>query len=164
MGPTSTLFRKKKTLKLGFTVLFTHLKIILLQCFQFSIFNKISGIQTNPYFVSNGSSFLSIKKETGSSPILSCFGVLHPKKDCLPTMKVKNIDNVASPWFLFASCEIATTLEIKFLYSLSFVRFFFVFLVVYSIFGFFENTSILLAQYRIPEPFGPLTSALWYNP
>ena len=31
-------------------VLFTHLKIILLQCFQFSIFNfsKISSIQTDP--------------------------------------------------------------------------------------------------------------------
>ena len=31
-------------------VLFTHLKIILLQCFQFSIFNfnKISSVQTDP--------------------------------------------------------------------------------------------------------------------
>ena len=32
-------------LKLGPTALFTHLKIILLQCFQFSI---ISGIQIDP--------------------------------------------------------------------------------------------------------------------
>ena len=32
-------------LKLGLTALFTHLKIILLQYFQFSV---ISGIQTNP--------------------------------------------------------------------------------------------------------------------
>ena len=32
--------KKKKTLKLGFTVLFAHLKIILLQCFQFSVFNN----------------------------------------------------------------------------------------------------------------------------
>ena len=79
----------------------------------------------------------------------------------MPTIKVKHIDNVASPWLLFASCEIAATLEIKFLYSLSFVRFF---LVVYSIFGFYENTSILLARYRIPKSFGPLTSALWYDP
>ena len=38
-------FSIKKTLKLGPTVLFTHLKIILLQCFQFS---TISDIQTNP--------------------------------------------------------------------------------------------------------------------
>ena len=30
------------------TTLFVHLKIILLQCFQFSVFNKISGIQTDP--------------------------------------------------------------------------------------------------------------------
>ena len=28
--------------------LFTYLKIILLQCFQFSVFSKIKGIQTNP--------------------------------------------------------------------------------------------------------------------
>ena len=33
------------TLKLGLTALFIHLKIILLQCFQFS---TISGIQTDP--------------------------------------------------------------------------------------------------------------------
>ena len=32
--------KKKKTLKLDSTVLFTHLKIILLQCFQFSVFNN----------------------------------------------------------------------------------------------------------------------------
>ena len=43
-----TLFRKKKkkkTLKFSLTVLFTHLKIILLQYFQFSIINNI---QTDP--------------------------------------------------------------------------------------------------------------------
>ena len=33
-GPTTILFRKK-ILKIGLTVLFTHLKIILQQCFQF---------------------------------------------------------------------------------------------------------------------------------
>ena len=33
------------SLKMGLTVLFTHLKIILLQCFQFSAFNCI---QTDP--------------------------------------------------------------------------------------------------------------------
>ena len=37
MGPTATLF--KKILKMGPTILFTHLKIILLQFFQFSIFS-----------------------------------------------------------------------------------------------------------------------------
>ena len=41
-GPTNTLFRKN-----GLTVLFTHLKIILLQYFQFLIFNKINSIQMN---------------------------------------------------------------------------------------------------------------------
>ena len=30
---------------MSFTILFTHLKIILLQCFQFLIFNKINCIQ-----------------------------------------------------------------------------------------------------------------------
>ena len=40
------LYLAKKTLKLGPTVLFTHLKIISLQYFQFSV---ISGIQTDPY-------------------------------------------------------------------------------------------------------------------
>ena len=39
------LFSAKTTLKLGPTTLFTHLKIILLQYFQFS---AISGIQTDP--------------------------------------------------------------------------------------------------------------------
>ena len=34
MGPTTTLLRKK-ILKMGPMILFTHLKIILLQCFQF---------------------------------------------------------------------------------------------------------------------------------
>ena len=34
-GPITTLFRKKKILKMGPMALFTYLKIILLQCFQF---------------------------------------------------------------------------------------------------------------------------------
>ena len=38
------------SLKMSPTALFTHLKIILLQCFQFSVFSfsKISSIQTDP--------------------------------------------------------------------------------------------------------------------
>ena len=38
------------SLKMGPTILFTHLKIILLQCFQFSVFSfsKINSIQTHP--------------------------------------------------------------------------------------------------------------------
>ena len=38
-------FFQKNNFKTKSTVLFTHLKIILLQCFQFS---AISGIQTDP--------------------------------------------------------------------------------------------------------------------
>ena len=44
--PAST-FSAKTTFKLSPTALFTHLKIILLQCFQFL---TISGIQTDPEF------------------------------------------------------------------------------------------------------------------
>ena len=53
MGPTATLF-KKNILKMGPTILFTHLKIILLQWFQFSVSTTIISIQTNPliYFFS----------------------------------------------------------------------------------------------------------------
>ena len=38
------------SLKIGLTILFAHLKIILLQYFQFSVFNfsKINSIQTEP--------------------------------------------------------------------------------------------------------------------
>ena len=41
------------SLKMGPTVLFTHLKIILLQCFQSSVFSfsKISSIQTHLYLI-----------------------------------------------------------------------------------------------------------------
>ena len=39
-------FSHKLLLKMDPMTLFTHLKIILLQCFQFSILSKISGIQT----------------------------------------------------------------------------------------------------------------------
>ena len=42
MRPTVTLL--KNILKMNFMVLFTHLKIILLQCFQFSISAIISSI------------------------------------------------------------------------------------------------------------------------
>ena len=52
-GPTTTLFWKKKIIKMGPTALFTHLKIILLQCFQFSVFSKISCIWTDPTYFEN---------------------------------------------------------------------------------------------------------------
>ena len=45
---TRKYFFSKSTLKLGPTVLVTHLKIILLQYFQFS---TISDIQIDPYFL-----------------------------------------------------------------------------------------------------------------
>ena len=44
-------------LKLSLTALFTHLKIILLQCFQFS---AISGIQTDPEWIEKISSKLVV--------------------------------------------------------------------------------------------------------
>ena len=45
---THSHFIIKKILKMGLMVLFTHLKIILLQYFQFSISAKRSCIQTDP--------------------------------------------------------------------------------------------------------------------
>ena len=39
-GDSQILFSAKTTLKLGPMTLFTHLKIILLQCFQFSVFSN----------------------------------------------------------------------------------------------------------------------------
>ena len=51
-GPTTTLFRKK-ILKTRTTALSTHLKIISLQCFQFSVFSKISCIRTDPTYLEN---------------------------------------------------------------------------------------------------------------
>ena len=47
MEPTTILFRKK-ILKMGHMALFTYLKIIFLQRFQFSVVNKINYIQTDP--------------------------------------------------------------------------------------------------------------------
>ena len=72
MGPVSTLFSKKKTLKLGPTILFTHLKIILLQCFQFSVFNNKQYLNRLFIFIS----FLQCqpnKENCHSSPISSLF-------------------------------------------------------------------------------------------
>ena len=58
-GPTNFIFLSNFSLKMGPTSLFTHLKIILLQCFQFSVFsfNKISSIQTHLKLVSYSKSF-----------------------------------------------------------------------------------------------------------
>ena len=59
--PTNYIFLATFSLKMGPTVLFTHLKIISLQCFQFqfSVSAKISSIQTDPkcvYILSSSSS------------------------------------------------------------------------------------------------------------
>ena len=52
----AALFMYLKILKMGPMALFTDLKIILLQCFQFSVLAKISSIQTDPLYI-----FLSVK-------------------------------------------------------------------------------------------------------
>ena len=64
MGSTTTLFIKK-ILKMGPTVLFTHLKIILLQCFQFSVSATINSIQTDPKCQIQS----KLKGDTGTQPI-----------------------------------------------------------------------------------------------
>ena len=47
------IIHKKKHIKMGVTALFTHLKIILQQCFQLSVFNKLSCIQTDLTYFEN---------------------------------------------------------------------------------------------------------------
>ena len=44
---TNLTFQQFFSLEIGHTILFSHLKIILLQCFQFSISATISSIQTD---------------------------------------------------------------------------------------------------------------------
>ena len=49
--PQTSLFSAIFSLKISLMALFTQLNIILLQCFQFSIFCKINCIQTNPLYL-----------------------------------------------------------------------------------------------------------------
>ena len=49
-GTHKSIFSTKILFKIGPTALFTHLKIILLQYFQFLVFNKINNIQTDLKF------------------------------------------------------------------------------------------------------------------
>ena len=60
MGPTNIFFLPKFSLKMGLTALFTHLKIIFFTVF--SVFNKISDIQTNPTYHKNYFEVLTITK------------------------------------------------------------------------------------------------------
>ena len=45
--------QKKKHIKMGVTALFSPLKIIFQTCFQLSVFNKLSFIQTDPTYFEN---------------------------------------------------------------------------------------------------------------
>ena len=61
-NPCKYLIQKKKILiESHNTILFTHLKIILLQCFQFLIFSKISDTQTHSKLLNLGKNLLSGK-------------------------------------------------------------------------------------------------------
>ena len=66
---------------MGPTALFTHLKIILLQCFQFSVFSfsKISSIQTHPRFAKlhflEFYNCLQFGRFLGLPPNMACLGV-----------------------------------------------------------------------------------------
>ena len=77
MVPQITLF-SIFLLKMGPTILFTHLKIISLQCFQFqfSVSAKISSIQTHPQHIHHAHSDNIIKKYTrsyeGNSNLFDC--------------------------------------------------------------------------------------------
>ena len=52
-GTYDHFVQKKKILKTRTTALSTHLKIILLQCFQFSVFSKISCIRIGLTYLGN---------------------------------------------------------------------------------------------------------------
>ena len=75
-------------LKTGPTILFTHLKIILLQCFQFqfSVSAKISSIQTDP--ISRISPNTQTKTETKKPTIFLSY-TPNSQKQSLPPMVKK---------------------------------------------------------------------------
>ena len=50
-GTHKSQFSATFSLKMGLTILFTYLKIILLQCFQFSVSVTISSIQIDPIYL-----------------------------------------------------------------------------------------------------------------
>ena len=78
------LFTYKKILKMGPTILFTQLKIILLQCFQFSVFSfqfsaTISSIQTDPKCTHSRVFWVNIVKSEVNLRYRNCsnlFGIL----------------------------------------------------------------------------------------
>ena len=63
------LFSIKLSLKIDLTTLFTHLKIILVQCFQFLV---ISGIQTELLEVQKNKKFKILCQNPGASYLFSC--------------------------------------------------------------------------------------------
>ena len=93
-GTRNYFFQQKKTLKLGLTILFIHLKIIFLQCFQFSIFSnkrypkipqkKKTGGQQN---------LLGFINHAGPFAIQQChstYGYDHVNKVRIPTREPRN--------------------------------------------------------------------------
>ena len=91
------------SLKMGLTSLFTHLKIILLQCFQFSVFSfsKISSIQTHPVIMCHLFYVFSI-----SSFILQCFlafMLFECKLSCIKALQVVKIFMLFECKFIKAS-------------------------------------------------------------
>ena len=90
-------FSETFLLKMGLTILFTHLKIILLQCFQFqfSVSATISSIQTNPYnrVISCGSSVMCHIKLLGYIKIILSCHAQHSHNVCVGiiTMAIKKI-------------------------------------------------------------------------
>ena len=80
--PHKLHFLSTFSLKIGPTALFTHLKIILLQYFQFLVFNfnKISFIQIDPLSSLIMSSFVSIAQEFYLLADVLVIHVLHQNK------------------------------------------------------------------------------------
>ena len=88
----TVLFTHLKILIMGPTVLFTHLKIILLQCFQFSVFNfnKNKLYPNGPYIYS----FWLVKKINSMFLISSSirkFSVIMSVLDNRPSISLKKL-------------------------------------------------------------------------
>ena len=84
---------------MGPTTLFTHLKIILLQCFQFSVFSfsKISPIQTDPNWILQRSTSLVFYRGTQATLLSSLTADLSVHK---LDLKEKNYIYLFQRWIL----------------------------------------------------------------
>ena len=92
-GIHKSLYLAIFSLKIYHTVLFTYLKFILLHCFQFSSFSKISGIQTDSQ---------KNNKESCSTKILKIFS----QHSCFDLGQITTYSSVVWPKFKLPICDL----------------------------------------------------------